>query len=170
LDSPDRLFRESYAPLARASRSALTRVAAGPYNRAHVFTDVGRVLRPVVPGRLVTRDDRTGSIVLEEVTQRFPLPREEREFIALQGVSFEVRGGEFVSIVLVMVVSLVFFVVFFSTYTGIREVDRDLVNNARILEANPRHMIRHVLLPSALTWIFSSLRTSDRRITRTTRA
>jgi NitT/TauT family transport system permease protein len=34
------------------------------------------------------------------------------------------------------------------------------VNNARILEANPRHMIRHVLLPSALTWIFSSLRTS----------
>jgi sulfonate transport system permease protein len=60
----------------------------------------------------------------------------------------------------VMVISLVFFVVFFSTYTGIREVDRDLVSNARILGANPRHMIRHVLLPSALTWIFSSLRTS----------
>jgi NitT/TauT family transport system permease protein len=60
----------------------------------------------------------------------------------------------------VMVVSLVFFVVFFSTYTGLREVDRDLVNNARILGASPRHMIRHVLLPSALTWIFSSLRTS----------
>jgi NitT/TauT family transport system permease protein len=60
----------------------------------------------------------------------------------------------------VMVISLVFFVVFFSTYTGIREVDRDLVNNARILGASPRHMIRHVLLPSALTWIFASLRTS----------
>ena len=37
----------------------------------------------------------------------------------------------------VMVISLVFFVVFFSTYTGIREVDRDLVNNARILGARP---------------------------------
>jgi NitT/TauT family transport system permease protein len=60
----------------------------------------------------------------------------------------------------VMVISLVFFVVFFSTYTGIREVDRDLVNNARILGASPRHLIRHVLLPSALTWIFASLRTS----------
>jgi NitT/TauT family transport system permease protein len=60
----------------------------------------------------------------------------------------------------VMVISLVFFVVFFSTYTGIREVDRDLVNNARILGARPGHLIRHVLLPSALTWIFSSLRTS----------
>ena len=60
----------------------------------------------------------------------------------------------------VMVISLVFFVVFFSTYTGIREVDRDLVSNARILGATQGHMIRHVLLPSALTWIFSSLRTS----------
>ena len=60
----------------------------------------------------------------------------------------------------VMVISLVFFVVFFSTFTGIREVDRDLVNNARILGASQRHLMRHVLLPSALTWIFSSLRTS----------
>src|SRR3989449_1196783 len=60
----------------------------------------------------------------------------------------------------VMVISLVFFVVLFSPYTGIREVDRDLVNNARILGAGPRHLIRHVLLPSALTWIFASLRTS----------
>ncbi len=60
----------------------------------------------------------------------------------------------------VMVISLVFFVVFFSTYTGIREVDRDLINNARILGASQHHLMRHVLLPSALTWIFSSLRTS----------
>jgi NitT/TauT family transport system permease protein len=60
----------------------------------------------------------------------------------------------------VMVISLVFFVVFFSTFTGLREVDRDLINNARILGATRGHMIRHVLLPSALTWIFSSLRTS----------
>jgi NitT/TauT family transport system ATP-binding protein len=43
--------------------------------------------------------DRTGAIVLEGVTQRFPLPREDREFTAVQDVSFAVRGGEFVSIV-----------------------------------------------------------------------
>ena len=42
---------------------------------------------------------RTGSIALEQVTQRFPLPREDREFTAVQDVSFDVRGGEFVSIV-----------------------------------------------------------------------
>jgi len=47
----------------------------------------------------VTRNDRTGCIVFEQVTQRFPLPREDREFTAVQGVSFDVSGGEFVSIV-----------------------------------------------------------------------
>jgi NitT/TauT family transport system ATP-binding protein len=42
---------------------------------------------------------RTGSIVLERVTQRFPVPREDREFTAVQDVSIDVRGGEFISIV-----------------------------------------------------------------------
>ena len=60
----------------------------------------------------------------------------------------------------VMAVSLVFFVVFFSTYTGLREVDRDIVNNARILGGLRRRLIQHVYIPSAMTWIFSSLRTS----------
>ena len=32
---------------------------------------------------------RTGSIVLERVTQRFAVPREEREFTAVQDVSVE---------------------------------------------------------------------------------
>ena len=47
----------------------------------------------------MTRVDRRGSITLERVTQRFALPREGREFTAVQDVSFEVAGGEFVSIV-----------------------------------------------------------------------
>src|SRR5262245_7782110 len=42
---------------------------------------------------------RTGSIVVEGVTQRFDLLRSDREFTALEGVSFDVAGGEFVSIV-----------------------------------------------------------------------
>jgi NitT/TauT family transport system ATP-binding protein len=41
----------------------------------------------------------TGAITLENVTRRFPLPREHREFTAVEGVSFDVAGGEFVSIV-----------------------------------------------------------------------
>lgn len=59
-----------------------------------------------------------------------------------------------------MAVSLVFFIVFFATYTGLKEVDKDMVNNVKILGASRWDLTRHVLLPSALTWIFSSLRTS----------
>ncbi len=57
-------------------------------------------------------------------------------------------------------VTLVFFVVFFNTYQGVREVDRNILNNARMLGATERDLWRHVLLPSALVWILSSLHTS----------
>src|ERR671918_1125387 len=57
-------------------------------------------------------------------------------------------------------VSLVFFVVFFNTYQGVREVDVVLVHNARMLQASDRQLLRHVYLPSAMAWIFSSLHTS----------
>jgi sulfonate transport system permease protein len=57
-------------------------------------------------------------------------------------------------------VTLVFFIVFFNTYQGIREVDVNLLNNARMLGASERGLVRHVLLPSALVWILSSLHTS----------
>lgn len=57
-------------------------------------------------------------------------------------------------------VTLVFFVVFFNTYQGVREVDRNVLNNARMLGASDRDLVRHVLLPSALVWILSSLHTS----------
>lgn len=57
-------------------------------------------------------------------------------------------------------VTLVFFLVFFNTYQGVREVPRVLVDNARMLGATESQLARHVLLPSALGWIFSSLHVS----------
>src|SRR3954451_779731 len=57
-------------------------------------------------------------------------------------------------------VTVVFFIVFFNTYQGVREVEPVLLNNARMLGATERQLIRHVLIPSALTWIFSSLHIS----------
>ncbi|MET7334836.1 ABC transporter permease [Nonomuraea sp. NPDC005650] len=57
-------------------------------------------------------------------------------------------------------VTLVFFIVFFNTYQGVRDVSPVLVDNARMLGAKERQLIRHVFLPSALTWIFSSLHVS----------
>jgi NitT/TauT family transport system permease protein len=52
---------------------------------------------------------------------------------------------------------LVFFVVFFNAFQGVREVDRNLLANARVLGASRFQITRHVVLPSALTWIIASL-------------
>ncbi len=52
---------------------------------------------------------------------------------------------------------LVFFVVFFNAFQGVREVDRNLINNARVLGASRLAIVRHVVIPSALTWIIASL-------------
>lgn len=57
-------------------------------------------------------------------------------------------------------VTLVFFIVFFNTYQGVREVNQVLVDNARMLGAKESQLVRHVFLPSALSWIFSSLHVS----------
>ncbi|HET8609772.1 MAG TPA: ABC transporter permease [Burkholderiales bacterium] len=57
-------------------------------------------------------------------------------------------------------VTLVFFIVFFNTFQGIREVDPAIRNNVRMLQASDWQMLHHVYLPSAMAWIFSSLHTS----------
>jgi NitT/TauT family transport system permease protein len=59
-----------------------------------------------------------------------------------------------------LAVVLVFFVVFFNAFQGVREVDRNLLANARILGANERQLSTQVILPSALSWIIASLHTS----------
>ena len=57
-------------------------------------------------------------------------------------------------------ITVVFFIVFFNTYRGVREVDRAMIDNVRMLGASRAQLVRHVLVPSALTWIFSSLHIS----------
>jgi NitT/TauT family transport system permease protein len=57
-------------------------------------------------------------------------------------------------------VTLVFFVVFFNVYQGVKEVSPVVLANARMLGASQRQLLRHVYLPSATSWVFSSLHTS----------
>jgi len=57
-------------------------------------------------------------------------------------------------------VTLVFFIVFFNVYQGVKEVSPVILANARMLGASPRQLLRHVYLPSATSWVFSSLHTS----------
>jgi NitT/TauT family transport system permease protein len=57
-------------------------------------------------------------------------------------------------------VTLVFFIVFFNVYQGVKEVSTTVLDNGRMLGMNDRQLMRHVYWPSALSWMFSSLHTS----------
>ena len=57
-------------------------------------------------------------------------------------------------------VTLVFFIVFFNVYQGVKEVSPVVLNNARMLGAGSRQLLRTVYVPSAMSWVFSSLHTS----------
>jgi NitT/TauT family transport system permease protein len=73
------------------------------------------------------------------------------------GALFTVALGLGTSSKVLLAGVLVFFVVFFNAFQGVREVDRNLINNARVLGASRMQVTRHVVLPSAVTWIIASL-------------
>jgi len=57
-------------------------------------------------------------------------------------------------------ITLVFFIVFFNVLQGVREVSPVVLASVRMLGATRRQLLRHVYLPSATSWVFSSLHTS----------
>ena len=57
-------------------------------------------------------------------------------------------------------ITLVFFIVFFNVYQGVKEVSPVVLANARMLGASGKQLLRYVYLPSATSWVFSSLHTS----------
>ncbi|CAN7703516.1 ABC transporter permease [Neorhizobium sp. LjRoot104] len=52
----------------------------------------------------------------------------------------------------------VFFLVFFSTISGIAQVDRKMVDGLRIMGASPLTVQRKVVFPASLPWIFTGLK------------
>lgn len=73
-------------------------------------------------------------------------------FILWFGVGFQMR--------ILFSAVIVLFLVFLNTYTGVRNVSRELVTVFRLMGAEERHLLRMVILPSAITWIFVGLRLS----------
>jgi NitT/TauT family transport system permease protein len=55
---------------------------------------------------------------------------------------------------------LVLFLVFLNTYAGVREVDQDLVDGARLMRATRVQLITKVIIPSAMSWVFAGLKIS----------
>jgi NitT/TauT family transport system permease protein len=57
-------------------------------------------------------------------------------------------------------ITLVFFVVFFNVFQGVREVSPVILANSKMLGATGWQLLRTVYIPSATSWVFSSLHTS----------
>ena len=53
---------------------------------------------------------------------------------------------------------LVFFMVLFTTFQGTRQVDRDLVENARVLGANRWDIWTKIAIPYSAVWVFTGIR------------
>jgi len=61
-----------------------------------------------------------------------------------------------------LVAITVFFLVFNNTLEGVRDVDRDLIRSISLMGATRLEIIRKVMIPSALPWIFTAMRISVR--------
>lgn len=59
---------------------------------------------------------------------------------------------------IVLAAVLVFFLVFYNTFAGVRDTRRDLIDSVRVMGANRLQILRYVVLPSSLAWIFIGLR------------
>jgi len=57
-----------------------------------------------------------------------------------------------------LVASVVFFIEYFSTLSGVRSLDAKLVQMAQLVGANERQVARHIVFPGAVPNIFAGLR------------
>ena len=55
---------------------------------------------------------------------------------------------------------LVLFLVFLNTFAGVREVDQDLIDGAKLMRATRSQVIIKVIIPSAMSWVFAGLKIS----------
>ena len=76
------------------------------------------------------------------------------------GSLFIVAFGLGLTSKVLLVIVLVFFGVFFNAFQGTREVDRNLMANAKLLGASRWKVTTDVVMPSAFTWILASLHVS----------
>ncbi|TJV46027.1 MAG: ABC transporter permease [Mesorhizobium sp.] len=73
-------------------------------------------------------------------------------FILWFGIGFQTK--------VIYTALLVFFPVFMNTLSGVRDVSQDFIDVLRVMGASKADIIKKVLIPSALAWLFAGLRIS----------
>jgi NitT/TauT family transport system permease protein len=108
----------------------------------------------VVVGVLLGRNRLLADVMSPYIKAANSIPR------VVLGALFAISLGLDIRSKVATAAVLVFFVVFFNAFQGVREVDKNLVANARILGANSRRLTTEIVIPSAMSWIVASLHIS----------
>lgn len=112
------------------------------------------VMAGIIVGFLVGVGSLLGEVLTPFVTALYSVPRLAIAplFILWFGLGIESK--------IFFVASIVFFLVFYNTWSGVRDVDQELIDVLRIIKKGRLHVYRRVILPSAMTWILGGLRVS----------
>lgn len=157
-----RLFEEFFV----SKPSAIAAVAAGWVASGRLFYHAGITITEALAGfALGGLAGMTAGILLGRlrllaevldpfITMFYSLPK-----IALAPL-FVLWFGIGMDMKVILTATVVFFLVFLNTYTGVRNVSRELVAILRLMGAGERHVLTKVVLPSAVTWVFAGLRLS----------
>ncbi|MGE2715449.1 ABC transporter permease [Mycolicibacterium litorale] len=106
----------------------------------------------VALGFLLGRVEWLAKLLDPIVTAIYSLPK-----VALAPLFILWFGVDLLSKVVLTAV-VCFFLVFYNTYAGVRDVDKDLVDVVRVMGGRRSDLLLKVVLPSAATWIYTGLR------------
>lgn len=97
---------------------------------------------------------RLGEVLQPIVTAFYTLPRLALAplFLLWFGLGMEFR--------IMFSATIVFFLVYYNTYFGVREVSSELIAAVRIMGANQLQVALRVIIPSALVWVAAGLKIS----------
>jgi NitT/TauT family transport system permease protein len=108
----------------------------------------------IVAGFVLGANPFLGKLTDPFVTAIYSLPKVALAplFVLWFGIGMEMK--------VVLAATIVFFLVFYNTYAGVRDVERELLDVLRVMGARQRHLLLKVVLPGSLHWIYVGLKLS----------
>jgi NitT/TauT family transport system permease protein len=105
-------------------------------------------------GLILGRQELLAKVLDPFITAFYSLPKVALAplFILWFGIGLDMK--------IILAATIVFFLVFLNTYTGVRSVSRELLAILRLMGAKEHQLITKVVIPAALSWVFTGLRLS----------
>src|SRR3569623_6323 len=110
----------------------------------------------VVTGLLRGLSARIEAIASPFIVALYSLPKVALApfFVIFLGIGIESK--------IALVAVTVYFLLLYNTLDGIHDLDRGWASTYRLMGANRREIVRHVMLPGIMPWVFSGLRIAVR--------